>query len=286
MGPIRSFVAFVGAKIIYLLIWIFGKRTSFDDNPWLKGPLGNQYIGDQPYDDCARLENLTVVRDATSGGLLDNFDRAEGKTFRVAKLNPQVRDFYENTAQFSMDVWAQTYFPSRIALWLLVTTISRKVNQLNFPVNTLDTAKGMSSEIVLLNRPDGSLKYTGWFRKMKGTDRVIYTGFYMLEKIPGHDSMCVKVVFPMPDGNATVILRPKLDSDGSLRLTSDGKGFGDVGFYRLQQFPSGLSAWRIQSLRERFHVYVDDDGILRCDHTVRFLGLPVLSLHYRIAKKT
>jgi hypothetical protein len=138
MGPVRSFIASVGAKIIYSLIWIFGKRTSFDDSPWLRGPIGNQYIGDQPYDDCARLENLTVVRDATSGGLVDDFGRAEGKTFRVAKLNPRVRDFYENTAQFSMDVWAKTYFPSRIALWLLVTTISRKVNQLNFPVNTLE----------------------------------------------------------------------------------------------------------------------------------------------------
>ena len=67
-----------------------------------------------------------------------------------------------------MDVWPKTYFPANVALWLLVTTISRKVNQLNFPTNALEMALGMSSEIVLLKSPDGKLKYTGWFRKISG----------------------------------------------------------------------------------------------------------------------
>ena len=40
----------------------------------------------------------------------------------------------------------------------------------------------------------------------------------------------------------------------------------------------------LRTLKERFRVYVDDQGTLRCDHTVRFLGLPVLHLHYRIER--
>jgi hypothetical protein len=31
----------VGARIIYLLIVVFGKRTGFQENPWLAGPLGS-----------------------------------------------------------------------------------------------------------------------------------------------------------------------------------------------------------------------------------------------------
>ena len=37
---------------------------------------------------------------------------------------------------------------------------------------------------------------------------------------------------------------------------------------------------------ERFRVYVDDAGVLRCDHAIRFLGLPVLALHYKLLEAT
>ena len=285
MGPIRSIVATIGAHFIYFLVWLFGRRTSFREAPWLRGPLGSEYIGDQPYEECARDEGLLVERNSQEGGLIDDFGRMRGKSFDPSQIHEQVRHFYENTARYRMDVWAQSYFPSNIALWLLVSTISRKVNQLNFPVRALDTAKGMTSEIVLLNTSDGHRKYTGWFRKILGTDRVIYTGFYMLGEVPKHDSLCVKVVFPMPDGNATVILKPCMGTAGELLLTSDGNGFGDVGFYRIQNRNNVMRVWRIHSLREKFRVYVDDEGILRCDHSVRFLGLPVISLHYRIEAK-
>ena len=66
--------------------------------------------------------------------------------------------------------------------------------------------------------PEGRVRYTGWFRKLADTDRVLYTGFYMHECVPDHDGACVKVVFPMPDGNATVILRQELGPGGELRL--------------------------------------------------------------------
>ena len=32
------------------------------------------------------------------------------------------------------------------------------------------------------------------------------------------------------------------------------------------------------------HVFIDERGALRCDHTVRFLGLPVLRLHYKMVR--
>ena len=285
MGPVRLCLAWVGAKFIYFLVRLFGKEISLDDKPWLKGPLGSDYIGDSPYDECAKNEELTVERNAKSGGLIDDFSRMKGETFDPDLVNEKIHHFYENTAAYRMDVWSQTYFPSNIALWLLVSTISRKVNQLNFPVRALDTAKGMSSEIVLLNRPNGERFYTGWYRKITGTDRVIYTGFYMLDSVALHDSLCVKVVFPMPDGNATVILKPSSGPNGELMLSSDGNGFGDVGFYRIQKHNNRMKAWRINSLRETFRVYLDEDKVLRCDHKVRFLGLSIITLHYRIETK-
>src|SRR5206468_2418224 len=97
------------------------------------------------------------------------------------------------------------------------------------------------------------------------------------------DGPCVKVVFPMPNGNATVLLRPENDGDSGFVLESIGGGFGDAGFYRMQREGTGLRVWYIATLHERFRLYVDDEEHVRCEHDVRFLGLPVLTLHYRIA---
>ena len=185
-----------------------------------------------------------------------------------------------------MDVWAETRFPASIGLWLLVTTISRKVNQLNFPLRALDTARGLDSEIVLLKELSGRVRYAGWYRRLSDSGRVIYTGFYTIDRVPGCASPCVKVVFPMPEGNATVVLRPSVDERGDFRLSSEGASFGDAGFYRVQRGGDGrVRVWRIATLKELFRVYVDESDTLRCDHSVRFLGMPVLHLHYRIERR-
>jgi hypothetical protein len=292
---VRDLVGTLGAWVIYGLIRLFGRRVQPAEVPWLVGPLGGPTIGDRPYEETAKAEDLTVERNARDGGLIPHFDVLASAAFDPGRVHAKIRDFYERTHAYRLDTWATTYFPARLALWALVTTISRRVEQLNFPLDGLETARGMTSEIVLLRRRDGMLRYTGWFRRLQSSGRVLYTGFYMTERVPLHEGSCVKVVFPMPDGNATVILRPENDVDGGFRLTSvrgvhretgarDGqRGFGDAGFYRLQRTGSALRVWRIQSLHETFRLYVDAEQCVHCEHEVRFLGLRVLMLHYRMA---
>ncbi len=283
---LRNIVGTVGAWIIYALIWSFGRRYSADEISWLVGPLGGKSIGDRPYEETAAAEGLTLIRDASEGGLIPHFEALRSATFAPERVNPRIRDFYEHTHRYALDTWATTYFPARIALWLLVATISRRVDQLNFPLNGLDTAYGMTSEIILLRKPDGEIRYTGWFRKLARGDQVIYTGFYMTQKVPRVDGACVKVVFPMPNGNATVILRPEHDTADGMRLISAGRRFGDAGFYRMQRSSAGrLRVWRVQTLHERFELFVDEEQTVRCEHAIRFLGLPVLTLHYKISEK-
>jgi hypothetical protein len=50
-------------------------------------------------------------------------------------------------------------------------------------------------------------------------------------QVPGFERPCVKVVFPLPNGNAQVFLKPETSADGSLTVTSSGRRFGDPGFY-------------------------------------------------------
>jgi hypothetical protein len=283
VGPIATLIGAIGAGFIYALIWIFGRTHRRADIKWLMGPLGGKRIGDSPYREVASDEGLTVERESRDGGLIPSFEDLRAADFDPSRVHPLVRDFYEHTGAWSMDVWSQTYFPANIALYLLVTTISRQVDQLNFPLTPLDTAHGLKSEIISMRRPDGTTRYTGWFRTLGDEQRVLYTGFYMTERAPGAPGPCVKVVFPMPRGNATVVLRPSIGDGGSLILESSGRGFGDAGFYRVQaRDDERVRVWRIRTLRERFHVYVDAAGVLRCDHAIRFLGLPVLKLHYKL----
>ncbi len=285
-GRIVRCIAFLGAQFIYVLIRLFGRRYRRDALPWLDGPIGGAHIGDAPYRATARAEGLRLERDAQSGGLLDDFDDLASPMFDPARVRPEIRAFYERTAEHRMDVWPKTYFPANIALWLLVTTISRDVDQLNFPTDVLDAAEGMDSEIIHLRSPDGALRYAGWFRSLRRTGRVLYTGFYMNQFMPGEGAPCIKVVFPMPGGNATVILRPSHTEDGGFAMSSEGRSFGAAGFYRVQtRGADHYQVWRIASLKERFALYIDQEGVLRCDHHIRFLGLPVLSLHFRIAPK-
>ncbi len=283
MEFVRSVVGWIGGQFIYLLLRIFGRVHRKDELDWLMGPLGRDHIGDAPYQETAEAEGLSLERDATAGGLVPDFEILRGGQFDPGKVDPRIRTFYENTAAYQMDTWAKTYFPANVALWLLVTTISRKVDQLNFPLEGIDTAHGMTSEIVLLKEPSGKIRYTGWFRKFRKSGRAIYTGFYMTKKVPKWPAECVKVVFPMPGGNSTVILEPANDEVGGFHLNSKGAGFEGAGFYRLHEVDADrVRVWRLGSLVEKFHVYVDEDGILRCDHKVRYLGMPVVSLHYKI----
>jgi len=285
VGWLARIAGAIGAWLIYRLIALFGRTHAWRDIAWLDGPLGDAVIGDAPYRDAAAKLGLTIERDARDAGLIPDLAALRGEHCDPDRIDPRIREFYEHTTRFEMDVWSRTYFPTNIGLFLLVTTISRQVNQLNFPLSPLESARGMSSEVIALRNPDGSLRYTGWFRTLGDHRRVLYTGFYMTERTPS-GSCCVKVVFPMPNGNATVLLAPRVDPDGSLVLDSSGARFGDPGFYRVQRRDDArVRIWQITTLKELFRVYVDDHGVVRCDHTVRFLGLPVLSLHYKIGRR-
>lgn len=284
MNKLQKLLGFIGIKFIRFWVKFFGKTILIKDAPWLVGPIGRENeIGEKPYKVIAQQENLSIENDP-EGGLVKDFNKLDGPSFNVEKCDSNVRHFYENTAHYDLDVWSETRFPGRLFLWLLVSTVSRYMNQLNFPVFGLDMSKGMSSEILSLKNKQGETMHTGWLRKIKSSQRVIYTGFYSDVQPPNHDGHCVKVVFPLPKGNATVILKPSLDENNQFRLVSSGKTFGDSGFYRIVSIDDErYKVLYLQSLKEEFTVFTDEEGVLRCNHNVRFLGLLMLRLHYRIS---
>lgn len=286
MQRIQRLLGFVGIKIIRTWVRLLGKTIYKDQASWLVGPIGpDGEIADKPYEILAKEANLTIENDP-EGALVKDFGALRGPEFDLDACDPKVRHFYENTAQYKLDVWSETRFPGRFFLWLLVSTVSRYMNQLNFPVFGLEMSKGMTSEILSLKNKEGATVHTGWYRRLKESNRVIYTGFYSHVQPPGHHSNCVKVVFPLPKGNATVILKPGIDQGNQFNLISSGKTFGDPGFYRIVAIDEQrYKVCYLKSLKEKFKVYTDQEGVLRCNHSVHFMGMLILRLHYRMHQK-
>ena len=81
-------------------------------------------------------------------------------------------------------------------------------------------------------------------------------------------------------------MKAGITEQGGLDLVSSGREFGDPGFYFLLRDSKGRHwAQYIRSFRERIGVYVDEDGVLRADHTLSLWGLTALRLHYKIVSR-
>lgn len=275
----------VSAASIRHWVRLTGKRIAKQDAPWLDCPMGPPgRIGAEFYNYLAERERLKI-QPAGDAGLLPSFGTLRGPDFDPDKVRPEVRDFYEHTACYRLEAWSEAALSTRFFLWGLTRFVSRRMDQLNFPVSSLELAGGMSSEVLPMVRGSGERVYTGWLRRLTASDRVIYTGLYSVQQPPGCPNPCVKVSFPLPFGSSTVFLRPEGLPDGSFKLISSGSRFGEPGFYRMVE--SDAEHWRvryIRTLREYFHVYVDRQGTLRTDHTVRFLGLTPLRLRYKLER--
>jgi hypothetical protein len=264
---------------------LIGKRVAKRDAPWLDCPMGPPgRIGAEFYNYLAEREGLQV-RPAPDAGLLPDFDALRGAGFDPASVRPEVRDFYEHTACYRLEAWSEAPVSTRLFLWALTRFVSRRMDQLNFPVSSLELAGGMESDVLPMMDGAGRRAYTGWLRRLATGGRVIYTGLYSVERPPDHAGPCVKVSFPLPYGSSTVFLRPEAGPKGSFRLISSGGRFGGPGFYRMvEESATHWKVWYIRTLREHFHVYVDPTGTLRTDHTIRFLGLTPLRLHYKLER--
>lgn len=277
-----SVMAIVG---IHWWIRLTGRRIAKRDAPWLTCPLGPRgQIGPTFYTTLAAQEQLTI-QPAADAGLVPHFTALRGQGFDPDAIHPAIRDFYEHTACYRMEAWSEAALAMRAGLWFLTTFVSRRMDQLNFPLSSLELAGGMTSDVLPMVNAEGQRIYTGWLRRLASTNRVLYTGLYTIGRPAGYPDPCVKVSFPVPLGSSTVFLRPEAQPDGSLRLISSGSRFGDPGFYRLLE--GGPDFWwvrHLRTLREFFHVYVDAQGVLRTEHTVRFLGLTALRLHYRLER--
>jgi hypothetical protein len=261
-----------------------GRRVHLDGaEQWLDaptcgpGPVGASWL-------TAEAERIggSLRHDVADGGLLPSLSVLDGPGFRSADVDEAVRHFYEHTACWRMEVWAQWSAAFQPAGELISRFFGRRVQQLALPTRPLEVAHGIDSRVVHLLGPDGEQRAAGWLRTLAATGDFIYSGCYSTRLLPGADRPSMHVAFPLESGNVQVFLRPSIQPDGSLVLSSSPGPFGADGTYVVvRDDVRGAYAARVP-IHERFRVYRDHRGVLRTDHELRFLRARMLRLHYRL----
>lgn len=147
---------------IVWLVRLTGRRVRKSDAPWLDCIVRRPgLIGTGVYQRIADEEDVELST-PDGAGLVPDFDTLREPTFNPDEVHSRIRHFYEHAAAYHLEVWSEVHFAGKFVLWLLVEFISRRMDQLNFPISSLEVAKAMTSEVVQLReRGNGKLRHTG-----------------------------------------------------------------------------------------------------------------------------
>ncbi|GGF33419.1 hypothetical protein GCM10011519_03570 [Marmoricola endophyticus] len=264
-----------------------GREVALDGaHTWLAGPTSSEgeRVGEGWLEEYAARWSGEAV-ESPDGGLLADMSVLDGPGFRAGELDPRVRDFYEHTARWRMEVWVGWSAWAWPGGELISRLFGTRVGQLALPTRSLDVAHGMDSRVVVIRGADGRQRAAGWLRSLRETGTVVYSGCYSTRTLPGADRPSVHVAFPLERGNVQVFLRPENGPDGSLLLRSPAGAFGADGAYVVVEHGRGTFASRAP-VHETFRVHVDGEGVVRTDHDLRLGRASAVRLHYRLEPRT
>jgi hypothetical protein len=268
--------------------WVITTGIKIDSikESWLLGPFGNlNGIGEEIIYQLAEKENLNIKRNTNSTGLLSSIKQLNFSNDELNLLSKEVINFYEKTVDYNLSLKIEWNPYFKIFGVLLNYLFSKRLKQLYIPTSNHKDGETIKSEIIHLVDPlSNTIKYTIWLRKIKTTEQIIFSGIYGTTILPS-GQVCVKVIFPLPMGNATVILLPSIKKDGSLSLHSIGQNFGETGFYfLLKDSKENLWAKYVKSFHDTLTVGYKN-GELYAEQNLSIWNQPVLRLNYKIRKE-
>ena len=266
---------------------LFGQQIDNKNYQWLLGPFGGtKGIGIKFVKQLAKDESLVIDSQRKNKGLLDSILNLGLSETELKRLSPNVIDFYENTSNYDLLLKAKWNPFFRIFGTIIKSVFSKRIEQLNVPIENLEDASGLTNEIIkLVDTNTNEVKRTIWLRTFKSTGQVVYSGVYEPCSLP-NKQICIKAIFPLPNGNATVILTPSVGKNGELILDSSGQKIGDSGFYFLLMDSKGqLWSKFIKSFKDKLVVKSINDKIT-ATQTLTLWNFKVLEFEYEIKNYT
>lgn len=264
--------------------WVIftGRKFNPIDENWLIGPFGElNGIGEEFISQLAEKENLNVQRNLKSKGLLTSIKQLNLIDEEIKNLSQKVIDFYEKSSNYDLafDVQWNSFF--KPFGFIINRLFSKRINQLNIPLQNNNQEK-LSSEIIqLTDKNTNETKYTIWLRKVENTGQVIYSGIYGTCKLPSNQT-CIKAIFPLPKGNATVIMKPSVGINNELILDSSGQQFGDAGFYfLLNDSKNNYWAKFVSAFTDKLIIRENGENLI-ATQTLKLWNLTVSEFNYKI----
>lgn len=221
----------------------------------------------------------------TSGiGLMSSFDLLNCNQFDTTGIHPWVKDFYERTTDYELELQPKWNVFFKPLYWLFRKIIAEKVGNANLPFNQKETAEGIVTYIDTIDFNNDEIPdLRGWIRTYKKTGDVIYVGIYTTVKVD-HQSY-VSVGFPFQEVNLTATLAPVSKKNGTLLLTTKHSSFKHAGDYLVSiDEQQQLSIFKLKWFHEEIKVFVKNERLLT-DHKFYFLFCNFLTLKYRLIRK-
>lgn len=264
---------------------LLAERVAAADLPFVV-PLEARarYVGTGYVRDLAKVVGGDYQADAPDVGIVSSLDELAGPGFDPATVDPRVREFYEHTTRFSLDIVPELRRWGRPGYLLYRTLVARPLGQANVPMNQREAQRGVRSRIDTISRTnDAVISIRGWIRSYVDNDEPIYVGIYTTYRRGGRGY--VSVGFPLPQASFTATLVPQSRAGGGLVLTSRADD-DQAGHYLTYVDPESrdLTTLAVHGFAERLEVYIMDDEV-SAEHVFRVFGLPFLTLHYTIRRK-
>ena len=287
-GSVAAAAAVVGYRTTSALLFrdpqvsLLAERVQAEDLPFVV-PLASQtrYVGTGYVRSLAEVLGGTYTPDVADIGIVASLDELAGPSFDPAGVDPLVREFYEHTTRFALDIVPQWRLWVRPGYLLYRTLLARPLGQASVPMSQREAQHGVRSRIDTITGGD-TVTVRGWIRSFADTDEPIYVGIYTTYRHAGRGY--VSVGFPLPQASFTATLLPQAHGQG---LVLDSRSDLDQpGHYLTYIDPqtAELTTAAVRGFAERLDVYVAA-GELRAEHAFWVFGLSFLVLHYRIHRK-
>jgi hypothetical protein len=298
-GAVAAAAAVVGFRTVSAVLFrdpqlsLLAERVRAEDVPFVV-PLASQtrYVGTEYVRSLARVLGGTYTPDVADIGIVASLDELAGPSFDPAGVDPLVREFYEHTTRFALDIVPQWRLWVRPGYLLYRTLVARPLGQANVPMSQREAQRGVRSRIdTITGLPDGVPPIRGWIRSAADTGEPIYVGIYTTYRRAGHGY--VSVGFPLPQASFTATLAPSARPGAGNRpgnrqglVLNSRSELDQPGHYLTYIDPdtASLTTLGVRGFAERLDVYTSD-GELRAEHAFWVFGFPFLVLHYRMHRK-
>jgi hypothetical protein len=161
-GSVAATAAVVGYRSTSAVLFrdpqlsLLAERVKPEDVPFVV-PLASQtrYVGTDYVRSLAQVLGGTYTPDVADIGIVASLDELAGPSFDPAGVDPLVREFYEHTTRFALDIVPEWRLWVRPGYLLYRTLLARPLGQANVPMSQREAQRGVRSRIDTITGVEG-----------------------------------------------------------------------------------------------------------------------------------